>query len=101
MSSENGWINQEIYAKWFQYFLHTIPPMRPVLIEDGHASHITIETVEFARENDVHLLCLPSHTTHVLQPLDIGVFKSFKSHFSKACCRYITNNPGRVITGTQ
>ena len=33
-----------------------------------------------------------------MQPLDIGVFKSFKSEYSKACRRYLTANPGRVIT---
>ena len=57
-----------------------------------------MDIIEKARENNVHLLCLPSHTTHILQPLDIGVFKSFKSHFSKACHRFITTNPGKVIT---
>ncbi len=98
-SSENGWINQEIYLEWFQFFLKNIPPTRPVLlIEDGHSSHITIELIELARANDVHLLCLPAHTTHILQPLDVGVFKSFKSFFSKACHKYLVSNPGRVIT---
>jgi hypothetical protein len=37
-----------------------------------------------ARENGVVLFCLPPHTTHALQPLDVSVFKSLKSHFSKA-----------------
>ena len=69
-----------------------------LLIQDGHGSHVSIDLIELARANDVHLLCLPSHTTHILQPLDVGVFKSFKSHFSKACSRYLANNPGRVIT---
>ena len=45
--------------------------------------------------NSVHLLCLPSQMTHILQPLDVGVFKSFKS---KACSGYLAANPGRVIT---
>ena len=46
----------------------------------------------------LHLLCLLYHTSHILQPLDIGVFKSFKSGYSKACRKYIMENPGRVIT---
>ena len=97
--SETGWVNTEIYLKWLHFFVKNIPPTRPVLlIEDGHASHLSIEAIEFARANNVHLLCLPSHTTHVLQPLDIGVFKSFKSHFSKACASHIAKHPGRVIT---
>ena len=37
-----------------------------------------------ARENDVIHFCLPSHITHALQPLDVSVFKSRKTNFSKA-----------------
>ena len=73
--------------------------MRPVLlIQDGHASHMSIGLIELARANDVHLLYLPAHTTHILQPLDVGVFKSFKAFFSKSCTSYLTKYPGRVIT---
>lgn len=98
-SSESGWVNKDIYLNWFHFFLKNIPPTRPVLlIQDGHASHISIELIELARANDVHLLCLPAHTTHILQPLDVGVFKSFKTSFSKACTVYLTKYPGRVIT---
>jgi hypothetical protein len=69
-----------------------------LLTLDGHTSHITINVIEYARANEIHLLCLPSHTSHVLQPLDVGVFKSFKSFFSKVCTQYMAKNPGRVIT---
>ena len=65
-------------------------PWPVLLIMDGHGTHMSIELIELARSNGVHLLCLPSHTTHILQPLDVGIFKSFKSNFSKACSKYIT-----------
>ena len=75
------------------------PPTRPVLlILDGHGSHISIELIELAKSSDVHLLCLPAHCTHILQPLDVGVFKSLKTSFSKACTDYMASNPGCVIT---
>ena len=51
-----------------------------------------------ARENNIHLLCLPAHTSHILQPLDVGVFYSFKINYSKACKKHIINNVGQVIT---
>ena len=75
-------------------------PSCPVLLlQGGHASHIPIDLIELARANEVHLLCLPSHTTHILQPLDVGVFKSFKTNFStKARSKYFLKNPGRVVT---
>ena len=64
-----------MYLEWFKFFLDNIPSARPVLlIQDGHASHLSIELIELARANEV---CLPAHTTHVLQPLDVKV----SSHF--------------------
>ena len=98
-NSDSGWINSELYLEWFNFFLQQIPPVRPVLLlQDGHASHTSIEVIELARANNIHLLCLPAHTTHILQSLDVGVFKSFKSNFSKASTKYLASHPGRVIT---
>ena len=97
--SDSGWITRELFFEWFKMFIQKIPPSRPVLLVlDGHGSHITIDVIEFARSNNVHLLCLPSHTSHILQPLDVGVFKSLKSFFSKGCRQYMAKNPGCVIT---
>lgn len=62
------------------FFLESIPSALSVLIiEDGHSSHISIEVMNEACKNDVYLLCLPAHTTHILQPLDVAVFKSLKA----------------------
>ena len=64
------------------FFLKMIPKARPVLvIQDGHASHMTIKLIELACTNDIHILCLPAHTTHILQTLDVGMFKSFKAYY--------------------
>ena len=98
-NSENGWINVEVFLECFKFFLANIPPVWPVLIlMDGHGSHISIDVIEQARADNVHLLCLPAHTTHILQLLDVGVFKSFTGNFTKACTKYIADNPGRVVT---
>ena len=65
-STESGWITQEVYMEWFQWFIKVFPPARSVLlIEDGHGSHISIEIIELARANEVYLLCLPAHTTAI------------------------------------
>ena len=32
-NTENGWINQEVYMEWFQWFITVIPPVH--LSEDG------------------------------------------------------------------
>ena len=99
MHSDTGWINADLFLEWFKFFIKNIPPTRPVLlIQDEHSSHVSIELVELARENNIYLLCLPSHTSHILQPLDVGCFKSFKANFSKACRTYLLERPGQVIT---
>ena len=84
--SDSGWVNAGLFLVWLQFFAQSIPLSRPVLlILDGHSSHVSIEAIEFARSNDIHMLCIPAHTTHILQPLDVGIFKSFKSFYYKAC----------------
>ena len=90
--SELGWINQDIYLKLFDFFINSILPARPVLlIQDGHGSHISTELVERARTNDMHLLCLPSHTTHLLQPLWVCLnpLKLTSTKHVKSICRII------------
>ena len=100
--SDSGWVNTELFLTWLQFFAQSIPPSRPVLlILDGHSSHVSIQAIECARSNGIHMLCLPAHTTHILQPLDVGVFKSFKSYYYKACKKRIAEHPNRVITTDQ
>ena len=84
--SESGWIDSELFLAWMKkVFLKYCGSQRPVLLFiDGHASHVNLDVIDLARENDIILFCLPPHTTHALQPLDVSVFKSLKSHFSKA-----------------
>jgi len=79
--------------------LHSFPPATPViLVQDGHRSHISIELIEMACANDVTLLYMPVDTSHVLQSLDVGVFKSFQASFNKTCGNYMRQHPGQVIT---
>ena len=48
------------------------------LFMDGHHSHISLELIRVARDNNVQLFCLPPNCTHVAQPLDVGVFALVK-----------------------
>ena len=53
-----------------------------MLIVDGHESHVSIPFMEFCTQAKIIPLCLPPYSTHLLQPLDVGVFgplsKAFK-----------------------
>lgn len=84
--SENGWTSNEIGAKWLEkIFLprtHILKGHR-MLILDGHGSHASVEFLYLCYSHQVHLLFLPAHSSHVLQPLDLSCFAPVKSIYRK------------------
>lgn len=72
---------------------------RPLLLLlDGHSSHYQPQLIEFVKEHDIIIFCLPPHTTHESQPLDASVFKSLKQNWQELCDCYMKDNPGKVVT---
>ena len=89
VANESGWINETTFSQWFDHFLNFVQPQHRstpcLLIMDGHCSHTNnLHVIMKARANNVSLLILPSHCTHKIQPLDVAVFKSLKSHYDRA-----------------
>ena len=89
--STNGWMTGLTFVNWLQsLFIPSLPQERPVLlILDGHTSHLSYEVRIIARDNGVHLLKLPPHLTHLLQPLDLSVFKPMKSAWDAATSDFV------------
>ncbi len=54
-----------------------------LLIDDGHTSHMSTEFITFTLANKIISLCLPPHSTHLLQPLDVSVFGPLKQNYKK------------------
>jgi hypothetical protein len=59
---------------------------------DGHGSHVTYEMIDAARKSNVILFCLPPHTTHKLQPCDVGAFSPLKRAWEARCDVYLQEN---------
>ena len=78
--SHNGWMTEETFLDWMcSQFIPCIPDECPILlILDGHSSHISFEIHLLAIQHQIYLLKLPPHTTHGLQPLDVGVINHIK-----------------------
>ena len=53
-----------------------------LLICDGHDSHISVKFVAYCIENNICLFLLLPHSSHLLQPLDVGVFSSLRTAVS-------------------
>jgi hypothetical protein len=84
--SSNGWTTNQIGLQWIQHFekhtrLKTIGSKR-LLVLDNHDSHATLEFRSFCEDHDIILLWMSPHSSHLLQPLDVGCFSSLKTAFS-------------------
>ena len=92
-------MDSELFYGWLKYhFTPSIPPARPVvLLLDGHSSHINLDAAKFARENGIELYLLPPHTTHALQPCDVGLFKPLKEQWNRCVSKYICEHDGEVV----
>ncbi|KAJ5745113.1 hypothetical protein N7520_010295 [Penicillium odoratum] len=84
--SKTGYTNTEISLYWVE---HVFDPQtrdragdRPrLLICDGFGTHESLEVMKFCFANRIILCRLPSHTSHKLQPCDVGVFSPLKTAY--------------------
>lgn len=82
-TSPNGYMDGELFYKWFEsVFLPNVHKRPALLVLDNHESHLTLKLLQRAKSENVELYGLPPHTTHVTQPLDVALFKPLKSKFS-------------------
>ena len=63
-----------------------------MLFLDGHASHDTAELVNNAHALNIKILSYPSHTTHVLQGLDVICFARLKQKHAEKIREFKENN---------
>ncbi|CAK5268608.1 unnamed protein product [Mycena citricolor] len=88
--SPRGWTDQHLGSLWLEKTFHPEslarledPSEYRLLVLDGHNSHCTFRFASFAEEHRIIILCLPPHTTHALQPCDVGAFKPLSSFWKK------------------
>jgi hypothetical protein len=86
-TSDNGWTTNERGLEWIQHFdKHSKPRSsgsHRLLVLDGHESHHSTKFELFCKENKIITLCMPPHSSHILQPLDVGCFGPLKQAYSR------------------
>ncbi|KAM5529679.1 hypothetical protein BFJ63_vAg16464 [Fusarium oxysporum f. sp. narcissi] len=86
-TSQNGWTNNQLGLEWLKHFDRSTTnrstgPYR-LLILDGHESHHSADFERYCEENKIITLCMPAHTSHLLQPLDVGCFGPLKKAYGR------------------
>lgn len=92
--SPKGWITKELFLVWFKFFVESVPAERPlILLMDSHSSHISPDVIELAKANYIYLFIFPAHCSHLLQPLDVGVYKPLKAKWYEEINKHMRANP--------
>ena len=85
--TENGWTTNEKGMDWIRHFeKHTKPRTiggYRLLVLDGHESHHSAEFEVYCKEHNIITLCMPAHSSHILQPLDVGCFSPLKQAYGR------------------
>jgi hypothetical protein len=119
-SSEKAFVTRAIFSDYLRTvvlpFIETVrselgnPRSPPILIFDGHKSHMLEVIRAFTAEHGITLFLLPPHSGHLLQPLDQGFFCRVKVQFrqfqrikeplkaTSTCEHFFTGLQGSFIT---
>ena len=82
--SDTGYSNDILCFEWIKHFERFTTTRQHgkwrLLLLDGYGSHCTKEFLDFCDDHHIVPYCLSSHTSHLLQPLDVVCFQPYK-HF--------------------
>ena len=84
--SPNGWTTNELGFEWLQSVFEPNTKDRTkgvyrLLILDGYGSHLTPRFDQYCQDHKIIPLCMPPHSSHILQPLDVGCFSVLKRSY--------------------
>lgn len=96
----SGLMKESHFVDFLKHFVnHTKPTNEKpcLLLLDNHDSHLSIDGLNYAKDNGVVMLSFPPHCSHRLQPLDRSVYGPFKKHINTACDAWMLCNPGKTM----
>ncbi|RJE17421.1 hypothetical protein PHISCL_10242, partial [Aspergillus sclerotialis] len=86
--SDNGWTTNDLGILWLKEVFDKHTKARStgayrMIILDGHGSHATAGFDHYCTENKIIPVYLPPHSSHLLQPLDVGCFSPLKVAYGR------------------
>ena len=86
--NKSGFMTGELFAWWIRAVLvpwvnekRTSPLQHALLICDAHSSRMNENARAALKENLIDMVVLPAHVTSKFQPLDVGVYSSYKNKY--------------------
>lgn len=93
-SSLNGWTTNEHGANWLLNIFHKETAVKAkrvwrLLFVDGHGSHLNESFYNWCKTHRILSIVYSPHSTHRLQPLDVGMFPPLAAFYSQGLERLI------------
>ena len=97
-ASENGWITKRLFYQYGKDYVQMLKNRglmqdknkKHLLLMDSHNSHtFNYQFLKLMNDNNIVVLAFPSHTTHVMQPLDDVPFAQLKTEWYEAMQLYV------------
>lgn len=106
-ASKSGWMTKmifELYCVNLAHEIHTwratldprLRSHRVLLLLDGHGSRRTAKAMRYLHQFGIDVLTFPGHSTHILQPFDVGIAGVFKGELLKQLQRAGDRLSGRM-----
>lgn len=86
--SDNGWMTGPLFFEYiantfYKWLIETKIQFPVILFVDGHSSHMTFTLSEFCKSHGIVFIDFYPNATHLLQPMDVAVFKPLKVEWKK------------------
>lgn len=102
VAARTGYMNVELFTdEYLSFFISNTRCSKEhpiLLLLDNHSSHVSLKAVEVCKSNGIHLLTLPPHCSHKLQPLDRCIYGPLKTYFSQAMDDWMRTHPGKAAS---
>ncbi|XP_033225745.1 uncharacterized protein LOC117178428 [Belonocnema kinseyi] len=94
-NTEKGWMASDSFYKYivnvfYKWLIDNDYEFPVILYVDNHLSHLTMQLAKFCKEKQTELIRLHPNSTHIIQPLDVGLFHVFKENYK------VANNEFRI-----
>ena len=112
-SSRSGWVTKEVFEVWAMNLAHEVTNWkqqlpahlrnkRVLLLVDGHGSRKSAKAISYLNQYGIDVLIFPGHSTHVLQPFDVGLASLLKTRMAEHINKWnrMLNDGWRVANST-
>lgn len=91
-SQKSGWMSKRLFLIFCTWFTSRINNYRQnnltdsmfdervILLMDNHPSRLNPLALQFFAKHNISVITFPPHCTHLMQPFDVSVARSFKSY---------------------